>query len=222
MENVFPDELLQRLRGAHVVAGFAVHDVEHAVPLAKALLAGGIDVIELMLRTDSGLAAIKAISENVPDMLVGVGTILTPQQVEQVKEVGADFGVSPGLNSGVVKSAQAVGLPFAPGIATPSDLETAIELGCRLVKFFPAAVLGGVPYLRSMSAPYKHLGVQYFPLGGVNASNMLDYLNEPNVPAVGGSWIVKQDLVDAGDWDGITQRAADVTKAAAEQGAANV
>ena len=143
-------------------------------------------------------------------MLVGVGTILTPDQVKQVQETGADFGVAPGLNPNVVKAAQSTGLPFAPGVATPSDLESAIELGCRFVKFFPAQAIGGANYLRSMSAPYQHLGIRYFPLGGLNADNMNDYLVQPNVVAIGGSWIVKKDLVDAADWDGIMVRAKEV------------
>ena len=207
---MFPEELLQRLEKSGVVAGFSVEKAEHAVPLAEALLAGGIDVIELTLRTPAGLEAVKAICAGVPDLLVGVGTILTPETAQAVSTAGADFGVSPGMNPRVIGAAKEAGLPFAPGIMTPSDLEAAIELGCRFVKFFPAEAAGGITYLRSMSAPYKHLGVQYFPLGGLNAENMVNYLKEPNVPAIGGSWIVKQDLVANEDWAGITARAADV------------
>jgi len=143
-------------------------------------------------------------------MLVGVGTILTPEQAVGVKEAGAAFGVAPGMNPRVVRAAWAAGLPFAPGIATPSDLEAAIELGCRFVKFFPAEAAGGLAYLRSMAAPYQHLGIKYFPLGGLNAGNMLAYLREPNVAAIGGSWIVKPDLMVQADWAGITARAAEV------------
>ncbi|GAA4455696.1 bifunctional 4-hydroxy-2-oxoglutarate aldolase/2-dehydro-3-deoxy-phosphogluconate aldolase [Novipirellula rosea] len=214
MTQIFPTEILQRLKETRVVAGFSVEKAEHAVPLAQALLAGGIDAIELTLRTPAGLAAVKAIVSGVPGMLVGVGTILTPQTVREVKMAGADFGVAPGTNPRVVRAAVEAGLPFAPGIATPSEIEAAIELGCRFVKFFPAAATGGVPYLRSMSAPYKHLGIQYFPLGGLNADNMTDYLNEPNVLAIGGSWIVQQTLVENHDWDGITARAAEVVEIA--------
>jgi 2-dehydro-3-deoxyphosphogluconate aldolase / (4S)-4-hydroxy-2-oxoglutarate aldolase len=210
---VFPEEILRRLEKPGVVAGFSVEKVEQAVPLTKALLAGGIDAIELTLRTSAAMDALKAISANVPEMLIGVGTILTSQQVAEVKAAGADFGVSPGMNPRVIRSAQQAELPFAPGIATPSDLEAAIDLGCRLVKFFPAEALGGIPYLRSMGAPYQHLGIQYFPLGGVNAENMVEYLKEPNVPTVGGSWIVKKELVDNADWDGISARAAAVVRA---------
>jgi 2-dehydro-3-deoxyphosphogluconate aldolase/(4S)-4-hydroxy-2-oxoglutarate aldolase len=206
---MFPDSILQRLKKSRVVAGFAIEKVEHAVPLCKALFEGGIDSIELMLRSDAGMDSLRAICSEVPEMLVGVGTILTPETVAEVKAAGADFGVSPGMNPRVIGAAKEAGLPFAPGITTPSDLEAAIELGCRFVKFFPAEASGGIPYLRSMSAPYKHLGIQYFPLGGLNAGNMNQYLSEPNVLCIGGSWIVKQAMVDSGDWTGITACAAE-------------
>lgn len=207
---MFPKAILNRLANCKVVAGFSVDHIDDAVPLANALLAGGIDVIELTLRTEAGIDATRAISTEVPEILVGVGTILAPEQAVQVKEAGAHFGVSPGLNPRVIKAAKAVELPFAPGIATPSDIEAAIELNCRFVKYFPAAALGGVAYLRSMSAPYAHLGIQYFPLGGLNAANMNEYLAEPNVPAIGGSWIVQKDLVKNKDWAAITTRAQEV------------
>ncbi|MBT7960009.1 MAG: bifunctional 4-hydroxy-2-oxoglutarate aldolase/2-dehydro-3-deoxy-phosphogluconate aldolase [Akkermansiaceae bacterium] len=207
---MFPEAILNRLADCKVVAGFSVDHIDDAVPLANALLAGGIDVIELTLRTEAGIDATRAISTEVPEILVGVGTILAPEQAVQVKEAGAHFGVSPGLNPRVIKAAEAVELPFAPGIATPSDIEAAIELDCRFVKYFPAAALGGVAYLRSMSAPYAHLGIQYFPLGGLNAANMNEYLAEPNVPAIGGSWIVQKDLVKNKDWAAITTRAQEV------------
>lgn len=145
-------------------------------------------------------------------MLLGVGTILTVEAVAEVKAAGAAFGFSPGLNPRVVRAAHEIGLPFAPGICTPSELEAAIELGCRLVKFFPAEASGGLTYLRSMAAPYKHLGIQYLPLGGLSTDNLLDYLNEANIPAVGGSWIVKKDLVDNENWSGLTDRAAAVRR----------
>ncbi len=211
--NAFPEELLNRLGKSRVVAGFSVDDASDAVPIAEALLAGGLDSIELTLRTEAGIEAVRLISENVPDIFLGVGTILRPDQAIAVKEAGADFGVSPGLNPRVIQAAQVAGLPFAPGICTPTDLESAIELGCRVVKFFPAATSGGITFLKSMAAPYKHLGIKYFPLGGVNAANMMDYLSEDIICAVGGSWIVKNDLVKNKDWDSIRDRAAAVTLA---------
>lgn len=206
----FPEEILQRLEAGGVVAGFSVENVAHAVPLSRALLAGGINAIELTLRTPVALEALTAVCAGVPEMLIGAGTILTPETALQVKEAGAHFGVSPGMNPRVIQAAQGAGLPFAPGISTPTDLEGAIEQGCRFVKFFPAEASGGISYLRSMAAPYRHLGIRYFPLGGVNAGNMIDYLNEDNVPTVGGSWIVKRDLVMNEDWDGITACAVEV------------
>ncbi len=209
---VFDETILQRLAATRVVAGFSVDNVEHAVPVARALLAGGIDAMELTLRTPAAMDAVRAVCAEVPEMLAGVGTILTPEQAFEVKEAGADFGVAPGLNARVVRAAKESGLSFAPGISTPSELEAAIELGCRLVKYFPAEASGGIPYLRSMSAPYKHLGVRFFPLGGVNSDNMLKYLDESNVPAVGGSWIVKRDLLLCEDWGAITARAAEVRR----------
>lgn len=218
---MFSKELMGRLERSGVVAGFAVDHLEHAVPIAKALLAGGIDAIELTLRTDAALGAVQAIADHVPDILLGVGTILTPEQVVQVKEAGAHFGVSPGMNPRVIKAAAESGLPFAPGICTPSDLETAIELGCRFVKFFPAEACGGVKYLKSMAAPYRHIGIQYFPLGGLNTGNMKDYLGLDNVPAIGGSWIVEKGLVENENWDGLTARAAEVREIINE-GAGNV
>jgi len=210
MMSVFPEELLSHLEKRGVVAGFSVEKIEHAVPLAKALLAGGIDIIELTLRTPIGLDAVKLIADEVPEMVVGVGTILTPETAVAVKEAGAHFGVAPGMNPRVVKAAQEAGLPFAPGICTPSDLEAAIELGCRFVKFFPAEAAGGLTYLKSMAAPYNHLGIRYFPLGGVNSENMLDYLAEDFVPTVGGTWIVAKDLVQNEDWAEITAAAQEV------------
>ncbi|MDI1334556.1 MAG: bifunctional 4-hydroxy-2-oxoglutarate aldolase/2-dehydro-3-deoxy-phosphogluconate aldolase [Lacunisphaera sp.] len=209
----FPETLLNRLRKSGVVAGFFVDQASQAVPLCRALLAGGIDSIELMLRSSAGMDGVRAIAAELPQILLGVGTILTPEQAREVKAAGAAFGVAPGMNPRVIRAAAEVGLPFAPGIATPSDLEGAIELGCRFVKFFPAEAAGGIAYLRSMSAPYKHLGIQYFPLGGLSNKNMLEYLKEPNVPTIGGSWIVKPELVAKADWAGITTSAAAVVQA---------
>ncbi|VGO14862.1 Putative KHG/KDPG aldolase [Pontiella desulfatans] len=209
---MFPAKMMQRLEKGGVVAGFSIENSEQAVPIAKALLAGGIDAIELTLRTPAAMEALKAICDAKLDMLVGVGTILTPGQAVAVKAAGADFAVAPGMNPRVIKAAAEVDLPFAPGIASPSELEIAIENGCRFVKFFPAEAAGGIKYLRSMGAPYKHLDIQYFPLGGLNAENMSDYLKEPNVPVIGGSWIVKKDLVENEDWAGLTAHAAEVRK----------
>ncbi|HBO87870.1 MAG TPA: keto-deoxy-phosphogluconate aldolase [Verrucomicrobia bacterium] len=196
-----------------VVAGFSIDKVQDAIPIAKALLLGGIDSIELTLRTDCAIEAVERIADAVPEIILGVGTILTPEQAVQVKEAGAHFGVSPGMNPDVIRKAEEIDLPFAPGIATPSELEVAVALGCRFVKFFPAEASGGLNYLKSISAPYKHLGIQYFPLGGLNAENMNHYLNLDNVIAIGGSWIVDSSFVEAKDWVGLTKQAAIVRNA---------
>ena len=212
MSSLFPDKIIKQMELVGVVAGFSVENVEHAVPIARALLAGGLNVIELTLRTAAALDSLQAICAEVPEIVAGVGTILTPEQASQVKVLGAAFGVSPGMNPDVIKACRDLGLPFAPGVVSPTDLEAAIALGCRFVKFFPAEAAGGVQYLRSMSTPYNHLGILYFPLGGINEENIEDYLKEPNVPTVGGSWIVKKELVEKEDWEGIRSRAEAVRK----------
>ncbi|MEM8680188.1 MAG: bifunctional 4-hydroxy-2-oxoglutarate aldolase/2-dehydro-3-deoxy-phosphogluconate aldolase [Planctomycetota bacterium] len=208
----FPAEIIERIRATGVLATFSVHEVDHAVPLVRALMAGGIDTIELTLRTPAAMDALVAICHEVPEVLVGVGTVLSPDQVSAVKKAGVAFGVAPGLNLRVVDAAREMGLPFAPGIATPSDLEAAAERGCRLMKFFPAEPSGGVGYLKSLTAPYQHLGIEYIPLGGINAGNMRDYLAQPQVLAVGGTWLVQQEIVERGDWQRITNQAAEVVK----------
>ncbi len=201
-----------RIEKSGVIAVLVIDDEAHARPLAEALLAGGVDVMELTLRTDAALGALKTIRKEVPDMLAGIGTILTPEQVEQVVEADGAFGVAPGCNPRVVRRAQELGLPFGPGIATASDIEAAVELGCRQLKFFPAEPTGGMKYLKSVMAPYAHLGLKYVPLGGLNATNMVDYLSHPAVPAVGGSWIAKRDLIQQADWTAITERAAEARR----------
>ena len=140
-------------------------------------------------------------------VLVCVGTILTPLQVNEVLEAGASFGVAPGMNPRVVAEAKRVGLPFAPGICTPTDIELAIEQGCRLLKFFPSEPSGGLAYLRTIAAPFAHLGVKYIPLGGVTAANADLYLKEPSVQALGGSWLAPRDVIKNKDWQTITANA---------------
>jgi len=163
--------------------------------------------MELTLRTPAAIDALKRIRHEVPDILAGVGTILTPEQVDQAKDAGAAFGVAPGLNRQVVEHADKVGLPFAPGIMTPSDIELAVELGCRNLKFFPAESVGGLATLKSMAAPYQHRDLDFIPLGGLNEKNMGDYLSSPLISAIGGSWIAKRDVIANEDWDGIAETA---------------
>ena len=208
MESQFPSDIATRIEKCGVVSVLVIDDVQHAVPLARALLDGGIDVMELTLRTPAAIESLESIRKSVPEMLAGIGTILTRHQVAKVVESGAGFGVAPGLNANIVAEAQKLGLAFAPGIVTPSDVELAIELGCRELKFFPAEPSGGLAYLKSLAAPYAHLGVRYIPLGGVNIANLPAYMSDPNVMAVGGSWLAPRADINAEDWQTITDRAA--------------
>jgi 2-dehydro-3-deoxyphosphogluconate aldolase / (4S)-4-hydroxy-2-oxoglutarate aldolase len=155
---------------------------------------------------------LRAIVAEVPQMLAGIGTILTSEQAREAKGAGAAFGVSPGVNPRVVHAAQDAGLAFAPGICTPSDIECALELGCTNLKFFPAGQFGGLPYLNAMAAPYLHLGVRFIPLGGVGPKNLAEYLADPLVLAVGGSWLAPRDVIRRGDWQAVTDAAAAARK----------
>jgi len=212
MQSQFPPEILDRIERSGVIAVLVIDEIEHGPPLAEALLAGGVDAMELTLRTPAAIDALQAIRRDVPSMLAGIGTILTPDQVEQVVDAGATFGVAPGLNRRVVERAQALGLPFAPGVTTPSEIEAGVELGCRELKFFPAEPSGGVSYLKSTNAPYAHLGLRYIPLGGLNADNMSSYLAHPAVPAIGGSWIAPRKLIQEENWSAITQNAVEARR----------
>jgi len=211
---MFDDSIAGKIEECGVVAVLTVERVEDAVPLARALLAGGVEAMELTLRTPAAVDALRAVVAQVPEMLAGVGTVLTPAQVADVHAAGAAFAVAPGTNPTVLQAAKELGLPFAPGVATPSEIEQALELGCRILKFFPAEPIGGLPYLKSMATPYAHLGIRFMPLGGVNATNMVDYMRSPLVLGVGGSWIAKKDTIAARDWDAITATAREATETA--------
>ncbi len=201
--NAFDPALAARIREMGVVAVLVVERAEDGPPLARALLEGGVGAMELTLRTPAALDALRRIRTEVPEMLAGVGTILTPEQVEAAREAGAAFGVSPGTNPRVLEAAVRVGLSFAPGVATPSDIERALEYGCTLLKLFPAEPLGGIAYLRAMTAPYAHLGVKFIPLGGLTQGNVTQWLAEPLVLAVGGSWLAPKEAIRARDWEAI-------------------
>ena len=200
------NQILQK----RVVPVAVIDKVEDAVPLATALLAAGLDVIEVTFRTAAAPDAIRAIAQAHPNMLVGAGTLLEVSQVKQAKAAGAKFGVAPGLNATTVKASLELGMPFVPGVATASDVELALALGCKLQKLFPADVLGGVKLLKALAGPYGHTGVKFIPLGGVNAGNMGEYLTLPIVAAIGGSWIVDKKLIVEKKWSEITA----LTKAA--------
>ena len=203
------ESLEQKLKRARIVAVLAADDPADSKELAKALCDGGIGAIEMTLRTQRAFECVSAIAECGLPLILGVGTILTPEQAREAKIRGADFGVSPGCNVRVIDAAKKEGLPFAPGIMTPSDIEQALEHGCTLMKFFPAETSGGMKHLESIAAPYKHLGVSFIPLGGLKLSNMKSYTDSPLVTAIGGSWIAPSSLIKARDWAQIRKNAAE-------------
>ena len=199
--------LAEKVKEARIVAVLSVNDKNDAVDLANALVDGGIKAIELTLRTPNAFECASAIAEKTQKVMLGIGTVLTPDQAAEAKRRGADFAVSPGCNVRVIDAAKEAGLPFAPGIMTPSEIEQSLEHGCTLMKFFPAGTTGGMKHLESMAAPYKHLGVSFIPLGGLKLSNMKEYLDSPLVAAIGGSWIAPANLIKARDWAAIRKNA---------------
>ena len=199
--------LAEKVKEARIVAVLSVNDKNDAVDLANALVDGGIKAIELTLRTPNAFECASAIAEKTQKVMLGIGTVLTPDQAAEAKRRGADFAVSPGCNVRVIDAAKEAGLPFAPGIMTPSEIEQSLEHGCTLMKFFPAGTTGGMKHLESRAAPYKHLGVSFIPLGGLKLSNMKEYLDSPLVAAIGGSWIAPANLIKARDWAAIRKNA---------------
>ena len=203
--------IMSEFESRKLVAVCTISDVKDAVPTAEALLKGGISAIELTLRTPAGLDCIKAIRKALPEIYIGAGTVLTPEQAEQAKQAGACFGVAPGTNVRVLAKANQIGLPFGPGIFTPSDIEVALENGCRMLKYFPAATCG-IKHLKAMAAPYKHLGIKFLPLGGVNINNLAEMLSDPLIAAVGGSWLAKPEQIQQGLFDVIEAQAREASE----------
>lgn len=190
-----------------VVPVIALDDAAAALPLADALLEGGLPVAEITFRTEAARDTIAAIAAERPELLVGAGTVLTEAQVDQCLEIGAKFALAPGIDAAVVAHAMQKGLPFAPGIMTPSDLQVALRLGCGMVKFFPAMPAGGPNMLKNIAAPYLHTGIGFNPTGGVTLDNLGDWLALPEVRAVGGTWIATRKDIAEGNWAKITANA---------------
>ena len=197
MNEQFNQVLAQR-----IIPVVAIHNAKDADPLADALIAGGLPSAEITFRTEAAEAAIKAMARR-GDITVGAGTVLTVEQAQTAIGAGAGFVVAPGLNPKVVRFCLDNNIPVTPGVATPTDIETAMNLGLEILKFFPAEAFGGLKTLKAMSAPYQ--AVKFIPTGGLNAQNVVDYLKFPKVAAVGGSWIVKSDAIAGGQFDKITQ-----------------
>lgn len=209
-QKAMTPQIIKKIDQAGVVAVLVVDEVKHAVPLAQALLKGGVDAIELTLRSPAAIDAAKAIKKQVPEMTLGFGTVLTVDQVKAIADLGADFAVAPGCNPKVIAEAYKQGLSFAPGVMTPSDIELAVEQGCRVLKFFPAETSGGMEQLKNMSAPYQYLGLKFIPLGGLNILNAPNYLESPLITAIGGSWIAKRYVIQSENWKMITQNALEI------------
>lgn len=201
--------IFDRLSAFGVVPVIAIDAAEAALPLADALIAGGLPVAEITYRTEAAQAAIAAMATHRPEMIVGAGTVLTEAQVEAAHAAGAQFALSPGIDAAVLAHAAKVGLPFAPGIMTPSDLQLALRHGCGMVKFFPAMPAGGPNMLKNIAAPYAHTGIGFNPTGGVTLANLGEWLALPEVRAVGGTWIASRADIAAGNWDKITRNAAE-------------
>ncbi|HTH43634.1 MAG TPA: bifunctional 4-hydroxy-2-oxoglutarate aldolase/2-dehydro-3-deoxy-phosphogluconate aldolase [Oxalicibacterium sp.] len=195
-------KLIDIMHASPVIPVIAIDDLNHAVPLARALVAGGIRVLEVTLRTEHGLNAIRAIAEQVPDAIVGVGTLTRHEDFAAARDAGAVFGVSPGLTTELIEGSQASGLPLLPGVMTPSEVMAAREVGFRQLKLFPAVPAGGVGMLNAIAGPLPDM--QFCPTGGISQQTAPQFLACKNVVCVGGSWLTPQDLVAAGDWAAIT------------------
>ena len=195
--------MIEKIKMFGIVPVVRIDDVEKAVPLAEALCRGGLPCAEITFRTAQAEESIRRIAAALPDMFVGAGTVLTPEQADKAKAAGAKFIVSPGLNPTVVQYCKNIGIPIFPGCSNPSDIEKALELGLTCVKFFPAEQAGGIAAVKAMAAPYGN--ISFLPTGGISAKNLNDYLSFECVVACGGSWMVSPELISAGDFAAIEE-----------------
>lgn len=196
------DAILSR---APVLPVIAINRLQDAVPLARALVAGGLPVLEVTLRSAVALDAIRAMVDHVPEAIVGAGTVLTPVDLHAVQEAGARFAISPGATPALYEAAARCSLPWIPAVATASEIMTGLDYGHRRFKFFPATAAGGLPALKGFAGPFAQ--VRFCPTGGIDVRSAPEFLAQPNVITVGGSWMVPAGLIAAGDWDGITELA---------------
>jgi 2-dehydro-3-deoxyphosphogluconate aldolase/(4S)-4-hydroxy-2-oxoglutarate aldolase len=203
---------MEKITAKKLMPAVVIDQADLALPLAETLLAAGMNVIEITFRTAAAEEAIRSIAKRLPEMQVGAGTLLTVEQVNRASDAGATFGVAPGLSEAVVRAGQARGMAMIPGVATATEISLGLELGCKLLKFFPADALGGVKTLKALGGAFGHTGVRFMPTGGIDAKNLRDYLALPIVAAVGGSWMVEKSLIAAKNWkqiDLLTREALD-------------
>mgnify|MGYP000968200767 CR=1 FL=1 len=207
--NPKTQKLLSTLKLQPVVPVLIIEDADHAVPLARALVAGGLRAIEITMRTDAALEAVRRVAAEVEGAVVGAGTILNPAHFEAAVKAGSQFIVSPGATRELIRAANASDIPLLPGAATASEVMQLREDGYEVLKFFPAEQAGGAGYLKALSSPLA--GTLFCPTGGISLKNARDYLSLPNVVCVGGSWVAPKDMVEAGDWQGITRLATEAS-----------
>ncbi len=211
--------LVQRLDQLKIVPVLALDSVENGLKLCEILVQEGLPTAEITFRTAAAEETIRQAAKRFPELTLGAGTVLNTDALQRAIDAGASFAVAPGFNPTVVKAAIASNFPFCPGIATPSEIEQAFELGCSFVKFFPAEASGGVKMIKNYLGPYRHLGIRIMPTGGVSPENVESYLSVPEIVAVGGTWLAKSDMIKeaaaSGDWSAISQvvrQAAEVAK----------
>jgi 2-dehydro-3-deoxyphosphogluconate aldolase/(4S)-4-hydroxy-2-oxoglutarate aldolase len=206
---------MDRILKRRLVPVAVIDQAADSVPLAEVLLAAGIDILEITLRTAAAEKCISNVRKEFPAMLVGAGTVLNVAQLQRAIDAGAQFGVSPGLYEVLVSKSVELKFPFIPGVMSPSDVERGLAFGCKLQKFFPAEAAGGLKMLQALAGPYAHTGVKFIPLGGINAANARDYLALPIVAAVGGSWMVDRKLIAEKNWSSIRRLTTEAAQIAA-------
>ena len=207
--SILEMNIVETLSSAGIIPVIVIEDEAKAVPLARALVKGGLPVLEVTFRTKAAAGAIARIKAEVPEAVVGAGTLLTPEQVRAAVAAGAAFGVAPGFDPAIVAYAQEIDLTKVPGIATASELSQALTAGAPMVKFFPAEAAGGVKMIKNLLGAFRFTGVKFMPTGGINPANVKDYLAVPEIVACGGTWIVPKDALAANDWDAIEKLAAE-------------
>jgi len=196
--------VIEQIKAVRLLPVVVIEDVQDAVPLCLALQAGGLKTIEITFRTAAAPATLRAISKEFPDFLIGAGTVTTVDELHRAIDAGAKFALAPGMNPKVITAAQKTGVLFIPGIATPTEIEQALDVGCTTLKFFPASQLGGPAMINTLASVYGHKQVSFIPTGGINQHNALEYLHAKNVIAIGGSWMVAPTLLKAKDYSQIT------------------
>lgn len=204
MENFFSRRILPAV---------TLEDSGKALKVAQAILEGGLNVMEVPFRTAEAVKSIVTVRTELPDMIIGAGTILSVEQLHQAAESGAQFGLAPGFNPSVVKEAIKLNFPFIPGVMTPSEVELALEIGCRILKLFPASQVGGLEMLKALEGPYKHTGVKFIPMGGVNLQNIKAFIQHSMVIAIGGSWLATKKLISENNYNQIKINALEALQA---------